>query len=435
MKISDIKPYEKNNKLHPPKQVKQVADSIKAFGFNQPIVVDKNGVIIVGHGRFLAAKQLGLADVPTIQVDLNEEQTKAYRLADNKLNESEWDMKLVIGELKELSPEMFSLTGFDQDLLIEPDEREDEVPEIPTEPKSKLGDLYELGAHRLLCGDSTSVEAVSKLMDGKKADMIFTDPPYNVNYNSASNNGYAHGKFAHDGIFNDNIAPDAFYTLLLGAFKNGHDNIKKGAGVYVFHASSSEMQFKKALDEAGFYFKSTIIWNKPAMVLGWGDYQWKHEPCFYCGVKGDETVWYGGYDKTSVWKMPSDDEKALKWLRKQEIAEKEGYTTIWSVKKDATIGYVHPTQKPVELICHALKNSSKAEDIVVDFFGGSGSTMLACQKMNRISHTIELDPVYVDVIVQRYVDYTGCTEVKKNGVIETWTKSQKTKETIKATTT
>lgn len=180
MGIENIHPYEKNAKKHSKKQVEQVAASIKEFGFNQPIVVDKNGVIIVGHGRFEAAKLLGLAEVPTITVDLTDEQAKAYRLADNKLNESDWDMELAVNELKELSDDMQKLTGFELDLLIEPDEKDDVVHETPEEPKSKLGDLYELGEHRVLCGDSTKIEDVEKLMDGKKADMVFTDPPYEL---------------------------------------------------------------------------------------------------------------------------------------------------------------------------------------------------------------------------------------------------------------
>lgn len=227
--IALLRPYSKNAKKHPKKQIEQVASSIKEFGFNQPIVADKDGVVIVGHGRLEAAKLLGLTDVPVITVDLTEEQAKAYRLADNKLNESEWDMNLVIEELKGLSDEMLELTGFDKDLIIEPEEKDDEVPEVPEEPQSKLGDLYELGTHRLLCGDSTKLEDVEKLMDGKKADMVFTDPPYNVDYKG-------NGKKTSDGIMNDKMSDKAFDHFLVEAFNRIAENTKRTAGCYIFHS-------------------------------------------------------------------------------------------------------------------------------------------------------------------------------------------------------
>jgi site-specific DNA-methyltransferase (adenine-specific) len=233
MKIENIKPYEKNAKKHPKKQVEQVAKSIKEFGFNQPIVIDKKGVIIVGHGRYEAAKLLGLSDVPVIEVELTEEQAKAYRLADNKLNESEWEMDLVIEELKGLSEDMLDLTGFDKDLIIEPENKDDEVPEVPEEPKSKLGDLYELGNHRVLCGDSTKAEDVERLMDGKLADMIHTDPPYNVDYGVSKN-----PRHKIRTIENDKQSPEEwedFCKSLFVIFKQ----YNKG-DIYMWGASSPE---------------------------------------------------------------------------------------------------------------------------------------------------------------------------------------------------
>lgn len=417
----EIKPYSKNAKKHPKKQIEQIANSIKEFGMNQPIVVDKYGEIIVGHGRFEALELLGWEIKPEWVIkkeDLTDEQVKAYRLADNKLNESEWDMGLAIEELKGLSPEMFYLTGFDKDLLIEPDEKDDEIPEnVPS--RSKVGDLYELGQHRLICGDSTQIEAVLALCGQVKADMVFTDPPYNINYKGQ-------GKNTSDFILADNVSEDEFDKFLEKTFENYNQVSKDGAGIYVFHASRTQAQFEKAMQKAGYEIKNQLIWNKPMSALGWGDYRWKHEPFFYAGKKGESIQFYGDRTHSTVWDFQKDEKDLLNWAKKQKKAEVEGKTTIWSMKRDNVNGYVHPTQKPVELISYALRNSTKAEDVVLDLFGGSGSTLIACEKMNRIGYIMELDPKYIDVIVQRYVDYTGNENIKLNGNDIIWEKSQKT---------
>ena len=383
----EIKPYEKNAKKHPKKQVEQVANSIKEFGMNQPIVVDKNGVIIVGHGRYEALKLLGweIKDEWIKVVDLNEEQAKAYRLADNKLNESEWDMSLVIEELKGLDDTMLDLTGFDKDLILEPEEKDDEIPEVPEEPKSKLGDLYELGRHRVLCGDSTSNSDVEKLMDGHKADMVFTDPPYNVNYEGS--NGLK--------IENDNKSDTDFYTFLLKAYSSYALSMKIGSAIYVCHADLEGLNFRKAFKDAGFDLRSCIIWNKNSLVMGRGDYQWKHEPILYGWRAGGAHEWHGDRKQTTVWDM----------AKPQKNGE-------------------HPTMKPIELIEKAIFNSSKKEDLILDLFLGSGSTLIASQKTGRICYGMELDPKYVDVIVQRYVDYTGNEEIIKNGETIIWKKTE-----------
>lgn len=409
--IGEIKPYPKNAKIHPKKQVKQVADSIKAFGFNQPIVVDKNYVIIVGHGRFEAAKLLKLETVPTLVLDIPEEKANAYRLADNKLNESDWDMNLVIAELKGLSEEMLELTGFDKDLILEPEDKDDEVGEMPDTPQSVIGDLYELGSHRVLCGDSTSPEAVSRLMDGKKADMVFTDPPYNVAYSGRGEN-------TSNTILNDDMSSESFDTFLSEVFKRYAESSKSGSGWYVFHSSSTQHQFQKAIEATGWHVKNQIIWNKPVASMGWGDYRWKHEPMFYCGK--ENTQFYGDRTNTTVLNMPEDDDKALKWLKLQKALEAKGFTTIWSMKREPVGGYVHPTQKPVELITYALTNSSKTDDIVVDLFLGSGATLIACEKSKRICFGMELSEKYVDTVVERWLRYTGNTKVIKNGKEIEW---------------
>lgn len=415
-----IKPYSKNAKKHPKKQIEQVANSIKEFGMNQPIVVDKDGVIIVGHGRYEALKHLGWEVKPEWikVVDLTEEQANAYRLADNKLNESDWDMNLVIEELKGLSNEMLDLTGFEKDLIIEPDEKDDEVPETPEEPKSKLGDLYELGGHRLLCGDSTKIEDLERLMNGNKADMVFTDPPYNVNYSGS-------GKNTQDGILNDKMSDEAFDIFLVEAFNRIKENIKGSAGCYVFHSHKTATDFEKALSQTGFTIDTQLIWNKPSAGMGMNDYRTKHEPFFYCYLSKDDKNFYGDRTGTSVWKVPQDEDKAFKWFKKIQEGLEYGESSIWSVSRANVNEYVHPTQKPVELPAIAITKSSKIDDIVLDTFLGSGTTLIGAQKTGRACYGMELDPKYVDVIVQRYVDYTGNENIKLNGEDIVWKKSEK----------
>lgn len=393
MKVSDIKPYSKNAKKHPKKQVEQVAESIKEFGFNQPIVVDKNNVVIVGHGRLEAAKLLGMTDVPTITVDLTDEQANAYRLADNKLNESEWDMKLVIEELKGLSEPMLYLTGFDKDLILEPDEQDDVVPEVPEEPKSKLGDLYELGQHRVLCGDSTKLEDVERLMDGKKADIVVTDPPYNTGMEGKPNDEKAW--LSH--MFNDKI--ENWEQFLSDIFTNYITNTKGDCAFYVFidwrRVNDIRSEMEKHMD-----VKNVIVWDKKVHGLG-SDYKSTYELCIV-GKKG-----------------------------KPEINNRYGldYQDIWRLQREMGRNKDHATAKPVELLEKPITHASKADDIVLDLFLGSGSTLIASQKTGRICYGMELDPKYIDVIVQRYVDYTGETNIKLNGKVITWQKHQ-TKEPI-----
>jgi len=355
MEISKITPYIKNAKLHPKKQVEKVAASIKEFGFNQPIVIDRQGVIIVGHGRFEAAKLLGMTDVPVVEVDLTEEQAKAYRLADNKLNESEWDMKLAVDELKELSEEMQVLTGFDLDLLIEPDEKDDEIPEnVP--PMAQLGDLYQLGNHRVLCGDSTKIEDVLRLMGGIKADMVFTDPPYGFNYEKKSTG---------ESIQNDG---EEFEDVIRKAVENIEGDCPK----YICGDFRTCEKLKMACASLG-EPTNLIVWKKPVQqrLHKW---EYCHEFIWYFGKNGS------GFVDGNVWEC------------KREIAK------------------MHPTIKPVELIQRAIL--AHEGESVVDLFGGSGSTLIACEKTNRICYMMELDEKYVDVIIARWEDYTGQKAIK-----------------------
>lgn len=413
-KIEEIKPYSKNAKEHPKSQVAQIAKSIVEFGFAQAIVVDKDDVIIVGHGRLLASQSLGLKEVPVIKLDnLTKEQANAYRLADNKLNESEWDMKLVVEELRELDKSGFDIeiTGFSRDILG-PDDKDDEVPAIPDVPVSKIGDLYELGGHRLLCGDSTSEIDMVKLMGGVQADVVFTDPPYNVDYKGS-------GKNTSEGILNDKMSDSAFEQFLVDTFEMTKTHIKGGAGCYVFHSHKTATDFEKALEKVGFHIDTQLIWNKPNAGLGMNHYRTKHEPFYYCSL-GKEKTFYGDRTGTTVWKIPERPEEQIKWLEKVMQELETGKSTVWSISRENVNEYVHPTQKPVELPARAIINSSKQGDIVLDQFLGSGTTLIACEKTNRNCYGLELDPKFADVIVQRWLNFTGNTTVKKNGVEEQW---------------
>ena len=415
--IGSIVPYSKNAKEHSDKQIDQVAKSIDRFGWAQPLVVDQNNNLIIGHCRLLAAKKLNLETVPVIKLEnLSEEEVKSLRLADNKLNESAWNMELVVEELKGLDSELLSLTGFSSDLVLDDDEKDDEVPELTGEPESKLGDIYQLGAHTVMCGDATSAEDLEKLMGSDKADMVFTDPPYNINYKGQ-------GKNTSNTILADNLEASEFETFLKSVFDRYREATKTGAPLYVFHDSSTQDTFHKALDEAGFDVKNQIIWNKPSAGMGMGDYRKKHEPFFYAHRKGEKTMFYGEpHQHSTVWDFQKSDQELLKWAKKMKKAEAEGKTTVWTMKRENTQGYVHPTQKPVELITYALTNSSKSGDTVLDLFLGSGSTLIACEKLGRVCKGMDLDPQYVDVVVTRYCEYVGSRTIIKNGEEITWQK-------------
>lgn len=372
----NITPYSKNAKKHPKKQIEQVAASIKEFGMNQPIVVDKDGVIIVGHGRFEALKHLGweVKDEYIKVIDIPKSKANAYRLADNKLNESDWDMELVMDELKTLADDEIELTGFEKDLIIEPEEKDDEVPETPEEPRSVLGDLYELGGHRVLCGDSTSIDEVEKLMDGKKADMVFTDPPYGIDYQDT--------KGKHDKIKGDskleNI-PSLMVTTLIN-----------DCPMYICCNWKCYSAFESAMIEAEKAPKSCIVWDKETRVQNLDKFYKQHEFILYYGLFGGQKTLTG-----DVWRINRQ------------------------VRGD------HPTSKPVELVAKAIGYTVMENQIVQDLFLGSGSTLIASEKTGRICYGMELDPKYVDVIVQRYVDYVENPIVKLNGKEIIWNKTQK----------
>lgn len=355
-RIETLKPYERNAKKHPGTQVKRIADSIREFGFQQPIVVDVENTIIVGHGRYEAAKLLGMKELPVIKADLSPERAKAYRLADNQLNAlSVFDMTLVIAELRGLDDVMVELTGFSKDLIVEVQEKDDSVPETPIEPISKRGDIYTLGKHRVMCGDATSLNDVKSLMGEMKADMVLTDPPYNVDYTGKTADALK--------IENDKKEDGAFQKFLSDAFVNMNAVLKAGGVFYIWHADSEGYNFR---------------WNKNSMVMGRQDYHWKHEPCLYGWKDGAAHLWATDRKQTTI----------LEFDRPSRSSE-------------------HPTMKPVELLAYQIANNTKGEDIVLDTFLGSGSTLIASDKLGRICYGMELDPRYVDVIVKRWEEYTG----------------------------
>ena len=404
IKIDKLIPYNRNAKKHNTKQVKSVADSIKRFGFVQPIVIDKNNEIVIGHCRLEAAKILGLKEVPIISVEnLTDKEVKSLRLADNKLNESDWNLDLVIEDLKELDEDLLDLTGFDNDLIIEEDDKDDQVPALPEEPTAKLGDFYQLGNHKIMCGDSTKTEDVEKLMDNHKADLAITDPPYNVDYEGGT--GLK--------IQNDSMDDDKFCEFLTEAFKRIAESIKMGGSFYIWHADIEGYNFRKACKDSGLLVRQCIIWNKNSLVMGRQDYQWKHEPCLYGWKDGASHNWYGDRDKTTVYKIPEDDTTAFKWFKKNLKLQENKSTSIINCNRPSKSSE-HPTMKPVELLEKPIKHASKEDDIVLDLFLGSGSTLIACEKTNRICYGMELDPRYISVILDRWQEYTGNEAIRLN---------------------
>jgi DNA modification methylase len=390
--IGRVIPYARNPRRNEA-AIAKVAASIKEYGFRQPIVVDEEMVIIAGHTRLQAAQQLGLSKVPVhIATGLTNTQIKAYRLADNRTaQEAEWDEELLGLELGELAEQGFDLdlTGFDGDelekLLSEIDEGgltdDDDVPELPETPVSKNGDVWVLGNHCLICGDSTDAAVLDTLLDGQLVDMVFTDPPYNVNYGDTAKDKIRAkgGAKASRKIMNDNLGNE-FEAFLTDACANML-RVTKGA-LYICMSSSELDTLQSAFRASGGKWSTFIIWAKNTFTLGRSDYQRQYEPILYGWKEGNDHYWCGARDQGDVWFFNKPQKNDL-----------------------------HPTMKPVELVCQAVKNSSKSKDIVLDSFGGSGSTLIACEKLGRYARLIELDPAYCDVIVKRWEEFTGKSAV------------------------
>ena len=379
--IDKLIPYINNDRTHNAEQINKLRASLREFGFINPVIIDQEYNIIAGHGRVMAAKEENITEVPCVFVDhLTPAQKKAYIIADNRMaQDAGWDEELLRIEIEALQAEAFDigLTGFEEQEIADlfgsdEDEVEDDDFDLNEALEKaafvKRGDVWQVGRHRLMCGDATSEDDVATLMDGKKANLIVSDPPYGVSFQSS------------DGltIQNDSIKGEEFYNFLLKAFQNMAAHLEKGGAAYIFHADTEGLNFRRAFQDAGFHLAGCCIWVKNSLVLGRSDYQWQHEPVLYGFMKNGKHPWYSDRSQTTIWNF--DKPKRNK---------------------------NHPTSKPLDLLAYPIGNSSQANGIVVDTFGGSGSTLMACEQTNRICHTMELDEKYASVILRRYVEDTG----------------------------
>jgi len=385
--IDELIPYANNARTHSKNQINKLRSSLREFGFINPILIDKDYNILAGHGRVMAAKEEGIKEVPCVLVEhLTEGQKKAYILADNRLAmDAGWDDELLALELENLKELDFDmdLTGFDaaeidelfsniHDKDVQDDDFDVEAA-LEEEPISKQGDIWILGRHRLICGDSTKAETYEELMEGNKANLCVTDPPYNVNYTAGSENERK--------IKNDNMEDKNFYEFLLASFKNIFNSLEDGAAAYIFHADTEGLNFRKAFKDAGFHLANVCIWAKQSLVLGRSDYQWQHEPILYGWKPTGKHRWYADRKQTTIWNFDRPTKSEL-----------------------------HPTMKPVPLVAYPIQNSSMSNCIVLEPFAGSGSTLIACEQLGRICYAIELDEKYADVIVKRYIEYVDSYE-------------------------
>lgn len=395
LKIDEVYPYECNNKIHKQPEITKIANSIKEFGWTYPILIDENNIVLAGHKRLLAAKQIGLTEVPTIRKDdLSDAQKRAYRIIDNKSSEeSEYDPTNLTLELDEIKALDFDISkfinlNFDLDKIGETQDlgtqEDDYDAEPPAEPKTKYGDIYQLGNHRLMCGDSTKEEDVAKLMNGQLADMIFTDPPYGVSYVDKNDflNRLGKPMACVKPIQNDSRKPEEMYDFWVQAFSLLHKFTKEKMSYYITAPQGGDLLLLlllQSIRDSGFMLKHQLVWNKNNHVLGRCDYNYKHEPIIYgWKIAGTHTFYGNGKFKTSVWDIPKP------------------------IKSD-----LHPTMKPIELVENAILDVTKEGDIIVDSFLGSGTTLISAEKTNRICYGMELDPAYCDVIIDRWEKFTG----------------------------
>lgn len=380
--VDKLIPYVNNARTHSKEQIKKLRASIREFGFINPVIIDRDYNVIAGHGRILASQEEGIDKVPCVFVDyLTDAQKKAYIIADNRMAlDADWDEELLKIEIESLKDEDFDLsfTGFDESELLDlfGDDSKSKVEDDNFDLSSALekasfvekGDVWTVGKHRLMCGDATSKEDVQTLMGDTKGNLILTDPPYGVSFKSSS--GLT--------IENDSMKNDEFYNFLLSAFKNMADHLEKGGSAYVFHADTEGLNFRKAFVDSGFHLAGCCIWVKNSLVLGRSDYQWQHEPVLYGFMQNGKHRWYSDRKQTTIWNFDKP-------------------------KKNSN----HPTSKPLDLLSYPIGNSTQENAVVIDTFGGSGSTLMACEKMNRICYTMELDEKYASVILRRYVEDTG----------------------------
>ena len=380
--VDKLIPYVNNARTHSKEQINKLRASIREFGFINPVIIDRDYNVIAGHGRILASQEEGIDKVPCVFVDyLTDAQKKAYIIADNRMAlDADWDEELLKIEIESLKDDDFDLsfTGFDESELLDlfGDDIKSKVEDDNFDLSSALekasfvekGDVWTVGKHRLMCGDATSKEDVQTLMGDTKGNLILTDPPYGVSFKSSA--GLT--------IENDSMKNDEFYNFLLSAFKNMADHLEKGGSAYVFHADTEGLNFRKAFVDSGFHLAGCCIWVKNSLVLCRSDYQWQHEPVLYGFMQNGKHRWYSDRKQTTIWNFDKP-------------------------KKNSN----HPTSKPLDLLSYPIGNSTQENAVVIDTFGGSGSTLMACEKMNRICYTMELDEKYASVILRRYVEDTG----------------------------
>lgn len=425
--VFELEPYKNNSRTHSEEQIAQIVESIKEFGFTNPLLIDEADGIIAGHGRLEAAKRLNMDKVPTIELaGLTETQKRAYVIADNKLAlNAGWDEELLKLELTKLKEDSFDLeiTGFNLDELEDlgilgedeyeniDKENEDAIPYVKKpDIIVKRGDFIEFGKHRLLCGDSTDIDDVAKLMRGDTADMVWTDPPYNVAVENSAGN-----------ILNDDMCSEDFKIFLSKIFKNYFQILKKGGVIYVAHSETERAAFTDTFMGAGFKFSQNLIWNKNQATLSRQDYNWKHEPILYGWKEGAGHYFCEIYTETTV----IEDKINFSAMKKEELIE--FIKKLMEQKRADVIDYdkpqrseLHPTMKPVGLVQYFIENSSREKELVVDLFGGAGSTLIASINSNRVCYLMELDEKYAQVIIQRYVDYTSNPKIKINGKEVDW---------------
>ena len=383
--LSKLVPYVNNARTHSPEQINKLRSSLREFGFVNPVIIDRNYGVIAGHGRILAAKEEGISEVPCVFADhLTEAQKKAYIIADNRMAmDAGWDEELLRVEIEALQAEAFdlSLTGFDDKELADlfadetgSDAKDDEFDLAAALEKASFvekGDVWTVGRNKLVCGDATDPDDVNTLMGDTKANLILTDPPYGVSFKSSS--GLT--------IQNDSMKDEEFYNFLLSSFKCMADHLEKGGSAYVFHADTEGLNFRRAFIDAGFHLAGCCIWVKDSLVLGRSDYQWQHEPVLYGFLQNGKHKWFSDRKQTTIWNFDKP-------------------------KRNAN----HPTSKPLDLLGYPIGNSTQENAVVIDTFGGSGSTLMACEQMNRICYMMELDEKYASVILRRYVEDTGDSE-------------------------
>ena len=380
--INKLIPYVNNARTHSPEQITKLRSSLREFGFINPVLIDREYNVLAGHGRIAAAKEEGINEVPCVFVEhLSEAQKKAYILADNRMSlDAGWDDELLKVEMASLQEMGFDvgMTGFDESELADlfaddnntsaKDDDFDLTAALEKASFVQRGDIWTVGRHRLMCGDATSAEDVAALMSGTKANLILTDPPYGVSFRSSS--GLT--------IQNDSMKNEEFYNFLLSAFQCMVEHLESGGAAYVFHADTEGLNFRRAFVDAGLHLAGCCIWVKDSLVLGRSDYQWQHEPVLYGFLQNGKHKWYSDRKQTTIWNFAKP-------------------------KRNAD----HPTSKPLDLLSYPIGNSTQENAVVIDTFGGSGSTLMACEKMNRICCTMELDEKYASVILRRYVEDTG----------------------------